>query len=291
MIKSMTGYGKTVLETPQKKVTVEVKSLNSKQADLSTKIPWLYKEKEIEIRNLITKKLERGKIDFYISFDIMDEELMPVINKNSVKNYYRQLKEVSAEIGINPDNEALAIIMRLPEALKSEKPELTEDEWKNIIKLIGEALDLLDQYRIDEGKALEADLSGSVKKILGFLDNISPFESDRINKIREKLTATLKETIGSENVDMNRFEQELIFYLEKLDINEEKVRLRKHCEYFMETMAVNGSNGKMLSFIAQEMGREINTIGSKANDAAMQKLVVKMKDELERIKEQVLNVL
>lgn len=291
MIKSMTGYGKTVLETPQKKVTVEVKSLNSKQADLSTKIPWLYKEKEIEIRNLITKKLERGKIDFYISFDIMDEELMPVINKNSVKNYYRQLKEVSAEIGINPDNEALAIIMRLPEALKSEKPELTEDEWKNIIKLIGEALDLLDQYRIDEGKALEADLSGSVKKILGFLDNISPFESDRINKIREKLTATLKDTIGSENVDMNRFEQELIFYLEKLDINEEKVRLRKHCEYFMETMAVNGSNGKMLSFIAQEMGREINTIGSKANDAAMQKLVVKMKDELERIKEQVLNVL
>lgn len=291
MIKSMTGYGKTVLETPQKKVTVEVKSLNSKQADLSTKIPWLYKEKEIEIRNLITKKLERGKIDFYISFDIMDEELMPVINKNSVKNYYRQLKEVSAEIGINPDNEALAIIMRLPEALKSEKPELTEDEWKNIIKLIGEALDLLDQYRIDEGKALEADLSGSVKKILGFLDNISPFESDRINKIREKLTATLKETIGSENVDMNRFEQELIFYLEKLDINEEKVRLRKHCEYFIETMAVSGSNGKMLSFIAQEMGREINTIGSKANDAAMQKLVVKMKDELERIKEQVLNVL
>lgn len=291
MIKSMTGYGKTVLETPQKKVTVEVKSLNSKQADLSTKIPWLYKEKEIEIRNLITKKLERGKIDFYISFDIMDEELMPVINKNSVKNYYRQLKEVSAEIGINADNEALAIIMRLPEALKSEKPELTEDEWKNIRKLIGEALDLLDQYRIDEGKALEADLSGSVKKILGFLDNISPFESDRINKIREKLTATLKETIGSENVDMNRFEQELIFYLEKLDINEEKVRLRKHCEYFMETMAVSGSNGKMLSFISQEMGREINTIGSKANDAAMQKLVVKMKDELERIKEQVLNVL
>jgi len=291
MIKSMTGYGKTVLETPQKKVTVEVKSLNSKQADLSTKIPWLYKEKEIEIRNLITKKLERGKIDFYISFDIMDEELMPVINKNSVKNYYRQLKEVSAEIGINADNEALAIIMRLPEALKSEKPELTEDEWKNIRKLIGEALDLLDQYRIDEGKALEADLSGSVKKILGLLDNISPFESDRINKIREKLTATLKETIGSENVDMNRFEQELIFYLEKLDINEEKVRLRKHCEYFMETMAVSGSNGKMLSFISQEMGREINTIGSKANDAAMQKLVVKMKDELERIKEQVLNVL
>lgn len=291
MIKSMTGYGKAILETTQKKITVEVKSLNSKQADLNAKLPWLYKEKEIDIRNIITRRLERGKIDFYISFDIMDEELMPVINKNSVKSYYRQLAEVASEIGINPGNEALAIIMRLPETLKSEKPELTEEEWINISKLIGDALDQLDQYRIEEGKALEADLSGSVKKILGFLDNISIYEADRITKIREKLTATLKESIGSENVDMNRFEQELIFYLEKLDINEEKVRLRKHCDYFTETMSGAGSNGKMLSFIAQEMGREINTIGSKANDASMQKLVVKMKDELERIKEQVLNVL
>jgi uncharacterized protein (TIGR00255 family) len=291
MIRSMTGYGKSILETPQKKITVEIKSLNSKQADLNTKVPWLYKEKEIEIRNLISKKLERGKIDLYISFDIMDDELMPVINKASVKNYYRQLSEVASEIGIDPGVEALSIIMRLPEALKSEKPELTYEEWLMASKLISDALNLVDKYRIEEGNALARDLSSSVTKILGLLDNIAPFEAERISKVREKLTASLNDSIGSENVDMNRFEQEIIFYLEKLDINEEKVRLRKHCDYFIETMNGTNSNGKMLSFITQEMGREINTIGSKANDASMQKIVVMMKDELERIKEQVLNVL
>jgi uncharacterized protein (TIGR00255 family) len=291
MIRSMTGYGKATLETPQKKITVEIRSLNSKQADLSTKVPWLYKEKEIEIRNLLSKRLERGKIDIYISFDIMDDELMPVINKNSVKNYYRQLADVASEIGIDCGPEALSIIMRLPEALKSEKPELTGEEWKMASNIIEEALNLVDKYRIDEGRALFSDLSSSVKKILALLDSIAPYEAERISKVREKLSSSLKETIGSENVDMNRFEQEIIFYLEKLDINEEKVRLRKHCDYFTETMNGPDSNGKMLSFIAQEMGREINTIGSKANDASMQKVVVMMKDELERIKEQVLNVL
>jgi uncharacterized protein (TIGR00255 family) len=287
----MTGYGKSILETPQKKITVEVRSLNSKQADLSIKVPWLYKEKEIEIRNIVSRRLERGKIDLYISFDVMDDELVPVINKNSVKSYYKQLSEVAAEIGINPGPEALAIIMRLPETLKTEKPELTPEEWKMASKLIEDALEMVDQYRIEEGKALEADLSSSVKKILVLLESIGEFESDRITKVREKLTNSLNETIGSENVDMNRFEQEIIFYLEKLDINEEKVRLSKHCDYFSETLNSPESNGKMLSFISQEMGREINTIGSKANDAGMQKLVVRMKDELERIKEQVLNVL
>jgi len=287
----MTGYGKSVLETPQKKISVEIRSLNSKQADLNTRVPWLYKEKEIEIRNLLSKKLERGKIDLFISFDIMDDELMPVINKASVKNYYRQLSEVSSELGIDPGVEALSIIMRLPEALKSEKPELTDEEWKMALKMIDDALKLVDNYRIEEGKALAKDLSASVNKILGFLKDIAPYEAERITKVREKLTASLNDTIGSENVDMNRFEQEIIFYLEKLDINEEKVRLRKHCDYFIETMNGKDSNGKMLSFIAQEMGREINTIGSKANDASIQKIVVMMKDELEKIKEQVLNVL
>jgi uncharacterized protein (TIGR00255 family) len=291
MIRSMTGYGKSVLETPQKKISVEIRSLNSKQADLNTKVPWLYKEKEIEIRNLLSKKLERGKIDLFISFDIMDDELMPVINKASVKNYYRQLSEVSSELGIDPGVEALSIIMRLPEALKSEKPELTDEEWQMASKMINEALSLVDKYRIEEGKALEKDLSASVNKILDYLDSIAPYEGERIAKVREKLTASLKDSIGSENVDMNRFEQEIIFYLEKLDINEEKVRLRKHCDYFIETMNGKDSNGKMLSFIAQEMGREINTLGSKANDASIQKIVVTMKDELEKIKEQVLNVL
>jgi len=287
----MTGYGKSILETPQKKITVEVRSLNSKQADLSIKVPWLYKEKEIELRNMVSRRLERGKIDLYISFDVMDDELVPVINKNSVKSYYKQLAEVATEIGINPGPEVLSIIMRLPETLKTEKPELTPEEWKMASKIIDDALGMIDQYRLEEGKALEADLSSSVNKILTLLDNIGAFESDRITKVREKLTNSLKDAVGSENVDMNRFEQELIFYLEKLDINEEKVRLRKHCDYFIETMNGPESNGKMLSFISQEMGREINTIGSKANDAGMQKLVVMMKDELERIKEQVLNVL
>ena len=291
MIRSMTGYGKSILETPQKKITVEVRSLNSKQADLSIKVPWLYKEKEIELRNMVSRRLERGKIDLYISFDVMDDELVPVINKNSVKSYYKQLAEVATEIGINPGPEVLSIIMRLPETLKTEKPELTPEEWKMASKIIDDALGMIDQYRLEEGKALEADLSSSVNKILTLLDNIGAFESDRITKVREKLTNSLKDAVGSENVDMNRFEQELIFYLEKLDINEEKVRLRKHCDYFIETMNGPESNGKMLSFISQEMGREINTIGSKANDAGMQKLVVMMKDELERIKEQVLNVL
>ena len=291
MIRSMTGYGKSILETPQKKITVEIRSLNSKQADLNTKIPWLYKEKEIEIRTLLSKKLERGKIDIYIWFDIMDDELMPVINKQGVKNYYRQLSDVASELGIDPGVEALSIIMRLPEALKSEKPELTDEEWRMASGLIDEAVKMTDQYRVSEGMALEKDLSASLAKILGLLDSIAPYEADRISKVREKLKASLNDTIGSENTDMNRFEQEIIFYLEKLDINEEKVRLRKHCDYFSETMNGDTSNGKMLSFIAQEMGREINTIGSKANDASIQKIVVMMKDELEKIKEQVLNVL
>jgi len=181
--------------------------------------------------------------------------------------------------------------MRLPETLKAEKAELTEEEWKGVAQLIDEALSMTDLYRLEEGKALEADILKSVNRITGYLDNLREVEGDRIAKMREKLTTLLRDAVGSENVDKNRFEQELIFYLEKLDINEEKVRLQKHCDYFLETMKGEESNGKMLSFISQEMGREINTIGSKANDAAMQKLVVMMKDELERIKEQALNIL
>jgi len=287
----MTGYGKAMLEIPHKKITVEVKSLNSKQADVSAKLPWIYKEKEIEIRNMVCRRLERGKIDLYINFDTMENEVIPVINKNNVRNYYNQLRELANELGADRKTDLLAIVMRLPETLKAEKAELTEEEWKSVSQLIDEALSLTDAYRLEEGKSLEADLFKSVNKILGLLDSLTDVEGDRISRMREKLIASLKDAVGSENVDMNRFEQELIFYLEKLDINEEKVRLRKHCDYFLETMKGTESNGKMLSFISQEMGREINTIGSKANDASMQKLVVMMKDELERIKEQSLNVL
>ena len=287
----MTGYGKAMLETAHRKITVEVKTLNSKQADISVKLPWIYKEKELEVRNMILRKLERGKIDLYISFDAMAEELAPVINRNMVRNYYAQMKEISEELGLDGGADLLGIVMRLPETLKTERPELTEDEWNQVSGLIEDALSMTDLYRLEEGKALEADLARSVQKILQSLENLAAVEGDRLVRMRDKLTALLKDAVGTENIDQNRFEQELIFYLEKLDVNEEKVRLKKHCDYFTETMNNSGLNGKMLNFISQEMGREINTIGSKANDAAMQKLVVMMKDELERIKEQSLNVL
>lgn len=291
MIKSMTGYGKSVADIPQKKITVEIKSLNSKQFDLNTRLPWLYKEKEAEIRNIISRKLDRGKIDLNISFDIMDTEIIPVINRTVVKNYFNQIKDISAELGIGSDEELLSTILKLPDALKTEKQELSEDEWILVSEKLNESIDQLDAYRIEEGRTLEADLTGCIGRILSFLEEIKKFEGERIIRIREKLKASLNEYFGKENVDMNRFEQELIFYLEKIDFNEEKVRLKKHCEYFMEKIASPPPNGKILSFIAQEIGREINTIGSKANDASIQKLVVMMKDDLEKIKEQTLNIL
>jgi len=291
MIKSMTGYGKSVAEIPRKKITVEIKSLNSKQFDLSTRLPWIYKEKENEIRNLISQKLDRGKIDLNISFDVMDNEIIPSINKTVVKSYFNQIKEISAELGIGSDEALLSTILRFPDALKTEKQELSEDEWVVIRDKINETADLLDVYRTEEGRSLGADLTGCIERILGFLDEIKNFEGERIIRIREKLHTSLLENLVKENIDMNRFEQELIFYLEKLDFNEEKVRLKKHCEYFLEKIDSPPPNGKILSFIAQEIGREINTIGSKANDASIQKLVVMMKDDLEKIKEQTLNVL
>ena len=291
MIRSMTGYGKAMLETSHRKITVEIRSLNSKQADVNTKMPWIYKEKELDIRNTVIRRLERGKIDLMISFDAMNDEPAPVINSNIVKNYYNQLREISNELGIKSESELLGIVMRLPETLRTERAELTEEEWSMAVKLIDDALSMTDLYRLEEGRAMEADLVKSVASISRYLENLSTVEGDRLTRMRDKLMATLQETVGSENIDKNRFEQELIFYLEKMDINEEKVRLKKHCDYFIETMNGAGQNGKMLNFISQEMGREINTIGSKANDASMQKLVVMMKDELERIKELTLNVL
>jgi len=291
MIRSMTGYGKAMLETPRRKITVEIKSLNSKQADINTKVPWLLKEKELDIRNKVIRRLQRGKIDLMISLEAMEEEPPPVINKSNVRSFFQQLREISSELGIKNDCDLIGVVMRLPETLRTERPELDEEEWDQISVLVDDALSMTDLYRIEEGRALETDLSKAVANILGYLENIGSIEGDRITRMREKLTAMLKEAVGSENIDRNRFEQELIFYLEKMDINEEKVRLRKHCDYFIETMNDDGTNGKMLNFISQEMGREINTIGSKANDASMQKLVVMMKDELEKIKEQTLNIL
>jgi uncharacterized protein (TIGR00255 family) len=291
MIKSMTGYGKAIAETPQKKITIEIKSLNSKQFDLNAKLPWLYKEKEPELRNLISQKLDRGKIDLSIYFDIIEDEGIPIINKTIVKNYFNQLKDISGELNINSDDQLLQIIMRLPDSLKTEKPELPEEEWNLVKGQILESMNVLDLYRTEEGKSIETDIKKCIFRILDSLKAVETFEPGRIEKVREKLIAILEGNNGTENIDKNRFEQELIFFLEKYDINEEKVRLKKHCEYFLETIETAAPNGKILGFIAQEIGREINTIGSKANDASIQKLVVMMKDELEKIKEQTNNIL
>ncbi len=287
----MTGYGKAIAETPQKKITIEIKSLNSKQLDLNTKLPWLYKEKEPEIRNLISQKLDRGKIDFSIFCDMLDDEVVTVINKSAVRNYYLQFKDIAAELKINLDDQIFTAIMKLPDTLKTEKPEISEAEWEVVRNQIIMSITMLDQYRIEEGNSIMTDLNKCIGKILSLLETVKTFEAGRITKIREKLMSLLEENLGSEKLDKNRFEQEIIFYLEKYDINEEKVRLKTHCDYFMETVNTPSPNGKILNFIAQEIGREINTIGSKANDASIQKLVVMMKDELEKIKEQTLNVL
>lgn len=287
----MTGYGKSIAEIPQKKITIEIKSLNSKQLDLAIKLPWQYREKESEIRNLISQKLDRGKIDLNIYFDILETDSVPVINKNVIKNYYNQLKEIAWELKLKTDEQILSTIVRLPDALKTEKSDLAPEEWAIIRSKIQESMEQLDKYRSEEGKILESDLSSCIRKILKYLEEIEPHESERITKIRDRLKNALIENIDPESIDGNRFEQELIFYLEKLDFNEEKVRLKKHCEYFLEMVASDPPNGKILNFIAQEIGREINTIGSKANDASIQKKVVMMKDELEKIKEQSLNIL
>jgi uncharacterized protein (TIGR00255 family) len=286
----MTGFGKTDADIPGKKISVEIRTLNSKQADINVKMPWLYKEKEIEIRNMLSKTLERGKVDFSVYVDNMGDKSVPVINKEVVKNYYTQLSDVAGELYIDSKEQLLSVIMRLPETLKSVKEQLKEEEWIILRDLTQDALGMVDQYRIDEGKALFSDISIRIQNIENLLDEISPFEEDRIVTIKEKILSAQKQ-LGADEIDMNRFEQEMIYYLEKLDLNEEKVRLKKHCEYFTETAASPDTNGKKLGFITQEIGREINTIGSKANNASIQKIVVRMKDELEKVKEQVLNIL
>ena len=291
MIKSMTGYGKAIAETPQKKITIEIKSLNSKQLDLNTKLPWLYKEKGPEIRNLVSQKLDRGKIDLTIYFDMHDEEVTTAINKSAVKSYYRQFEDIASELQIKLDDQIFTAIMKLPDTLKTDKLEIPEEEWILAKSKIIESINMLDQYRIEEGNSILADLKKCIGNILSMLQSVGTFEQGRIIKVRERLLSLLEENVGRENIDKNRFEQELIFYLEKFDINEEKVRLKTHCDYFLETIGTPSPNGKILNFITQEIGREINTIGSKANDASIQKLVVMMKDDLEKVKEQTMNIL
>ncbi|HKM92514.1 MAG TPA: YicC/YloC family endoribonuclease [Prolixibacteraceae bacterium] len=290
MIKSMTGYGKAECELSSKKITVEIKSLNSKQLDISSRIPNIYKSKDIEIRKMISEKLVRGKVEFTLYYEQMGEEANASINIPIVKNYFEQLKKVYSEFNFEMSEIAIQSIIRLPDAVKMEHEELNEEDWLKISEVVEQAIEQTDQFRIQEGLALEQDILSQIQLILNLKELVTPFENERIELVRTRLSDALKELKNNLQNDQNRFEQELIFYLEKLDINEEKVRLENHCKYFLETLE-EATPGKKLGFISQEIGREINTMGSKANHTEIQKLVIQMKDALEKIKEQSLNVL
>ena len=292
MIQSMTGYGKAVVTFKEKKINVEIKSLNSKALDLSTRIAPLYREKEMEIRQTVAKSLERGKVDFAIWIEKDAVVDAAPINTALVENYYKQIKAISAQTGIPEPTDWYATLLNLPDVTtKTDTEELTDEEWTVASQVIGQAIDALVAFRKQEGAALQQKFNEKVDNIEHLLSQIEPYEKSRIEKIRQNIIKG-REQNPSADYDKNRLEQELIYYIEKLDISEEKQRLTNHLKYFRETMNEEGHGvGKKLGFIAQEMGREINTTGSKSNQAEMQNIVVKMKDELEQIKEQVLNVL
>ena len=285
MIQSMTGYGKTIVQLPQKKVTIEIKSLNSKNLDLNVRIPAAYKEKELAIRKNLSKHLVRGKIEYSIYVEVTGEETTTVINKAVIHNYIDQLRGVAET---TPDT-LLEIAMRLPDALKTEREELDDEEWIAIESGVENTIEKIMTYRKDEGGVLKVDFIERVNAIQQLANDVIAIDAARMIHVREKLYKAVTDLKAE--VDENRFEQELMYYLEKLDITEEKVRLNNHLDYFLKELNGSGSNGKKLGFISQEIGREINTLGSKSNYAPMQKVVVQMKDELEKIKEQLLNVL
>lgn len=287
----MTGYGKVVVSYKEKKINVEIKSLNSKALDLSTRIAPLYREKEMEIRQMISKALERGKVDFAIWIEKEEGADAAPINAALVANYYNQIREISRQTGIPEPTDWYSTLLRLPDVtMRTDVEVLSDDEWEAATKAILLALSQLQEFRMQEGAALEKKFTEKIDNISSLLKSIEPFEAERVPKIRQRIVEGLK-NIPEAEYDKNRLEQELIYYIEKLDISEEKQRLANHLKYFMETMTDGHAQGKKLGFIAQEMGREINTTGSKSNMAEMQNIVVKMKDELEQIKEQVLNVL
>ena len=281
----MTGYGKSILLLPSKKISIEIKSLNSKNLDLNARMPSIYRQKELDIRKLIAGKLQRGKIDFSLFLETNGEATSSKLNKQVVTSYMDQLKEV-----VNADDvELLQMAVRMPDSVITDREDIDDEEWQAISTEINLALDKIEAYRLQEGTALEADFNTRISNIDNLLKEVIAMDPERIEAVRERLNKGIAEL--KEKVDENRFEQELVYYIEKFDITEEKVRLHNHLEYFTKSLSSADSNGKKLGFIGQEIGREINTIGSKANYAPMQKLVVQMKDELEKIKEQLLNVL
>lgn len=289
MIKSMTGFGKASLDSGEKVIVVEIRSLNSKAADISLRLPSALRNYELEVRNELSRQLERGKIDLSISIDSKKAEAPAEINLALAKTYYEQLKKLGAELN-EPVEDALAQVLKFPDVMKAERKEADEKEWADIKKTIALAVAQLNLFREAEGKSLQSDFDTRLNNIANCLEEIKKFDERRVATVRERILAHLNEWGAKDKVDMNRFEQELIYYLEKLDINEEKVRLSTHLNYFQDTCK-EAAPGRKLGFITQEIGREINTIGSKANDAQIQKLVVQMKDELEKMKEQVNNVL
>lgn len=291
MIKSMTGYGKAEFETGNKKITVELKTLNSKQLDINSRIPALYREKDLVIRKELNEKLVRGKMDFSLYLENLGTESNSAINENIVTAYYRQLSTIHEKLGLPVSEQIMESIMRLPDTVKTVYEELDEKEWETIHAQILKVIDLVDQFRTQEGVALEKDIRSNIHEIIQLLEQVEPHEKQRLENVKSRITDGLNELKMNGGYDQNRFEQELIYYMEKLDINEEKVRLINHCHYFLETMQSSEAAGKKLGFIAQEIGREINTLGSKANESNIQRIVVQMKDSLERIKEQMLNIL
>lgn len=282
----MTGFGKASLQLPTKKITIEIKSLNSKGLDLNVRMPSVFREMELGLRNQIAQQLERGKVDFSMYIEVTGEETSTKVNAPIVKAYIRQMQDILPEADAT---ELMKMAVRMPDALKTERDEIDENEWQQIQSVINEALVNINNFRKDEGASLEKEFRLRIGNIRSFMEQALLLDPERIQLIKERLQNAITELQA--NVDENRFEQELIYYLEKLDITEEKVRLGNHLDYFLETLSGSEANGRKLGFITQEMGREINTMGSKSNHAGMQKLVVQMKDELEKIKEQVLNVL
>lgn len=289
MLKSMTGFGKASKEFADKTISVEIRSLNSKNVDLSLRLSSMYREYETELRNEVAKQLERGKIDLSVYVESKTEEAPVEINIPLAKEYHKKIKALAVELN-EPVSDILQQVLKMPDVLKAERKEPDESEWKEIKAVITKAIDDLNRFRNDEGRSIEADFKTRISGIEDCLEKIKELDATRIKAIRERINGNLNEIIGADKIDKNRFEQELIYYIEKLDINEEKVRLKTHLDYFLKTMQ-EPAGGRKLNFIAQEIGREINTIGSKANDAGIQKLVVVMKDELEKIKEQTNNVL
>jgi uncharacterized protein (TIGR00255 family) len=290
MIKSMTGFGKAECTCQSQKLTVEIKSLNSKYFDVNLRMPNGFRDRELEIRNMLLARLQRGKVEFSITIDDKSDISSYTINKALAKKYFEELKELSGAIEGEDFKDYIPVIMRLPDVMVTDKAEIEEEEWKQLATAIEKALDKVEDFRVGEGRSLKKDLEYRSEKIVELLGMVEPFEEQRFEGLKSKIQKDLNEIVNKENVDKNRFEQELVYYLDRLDITEEKVRLKEHCKYFLETLDGKESQGKKLAFITQEMGREINTLGSKASESNIQKLVVQMKDELEKIKEQLFNI-